>query len=227
MSGHRVVPSPDTHFYTVTKYAVTALTEATRQELRAMNSQVTPFQPILSIIKIRFVQTKYHLVLLQLISSMQLVKMNNIVKKWEELQQPHSMLKILSIQWCSVLSRLQIVKSETFKCDLLFKSHKTAKLIAINPWVCRSTIWNRDNFSESLKLTYSANLKLPQPKISKLTVPIRSEKSSLIRRGIFLPRYLKHRTGTLYYETKRFVGFSSLPNNYLYDQKWTYPTHFR
>ena len=81
MSGHRVVPSPNTHFYTVTKYAVTALTEATRQELRAMNSQVTPFQPLLSIIKIRFVQIKYHLVLLQLISSMQLVKMNNIVKK--------------------------------------------------------------------------------------------------------------------------------------------------
>ena len=81
MSGHRVVPSPDTHFYTVTKYAVTALTEATRQELRAMNSQVTPFQPILSIIKIRFAQTKYHLVLLQLIFSMQSVKMNNIVKK--------------------------------------------------------------------------------------------------------------------------------------------------
>lgn len=41
MSGHRVVPSPDTHFYTVTKYAVTALTEATRQELRAINSQVS------------------------------------------------------------------------------------------------------------------------------------------------------------------------------------------
>jgi len=128
MSGHRVVPSPDTHFYTVTKYAVTALTEATRQELRAMNSQVTPFQPILSIIKIRFVQTKYHLVLLQLISSMQLVKMNNIAKKWEELQQLHSMLKILWIQWCSVLSRLQIAKLETFKCDLLFKSHKTNEI---------------------------------------------------------------------------------------------------
>ena len=32
--------------YTVTKYAVTALTEATRQELRAMNSQVLPFQPL-------------------------------------------------------------------------------------------------------------------------------------------------------------------------------------
>ena len=46
MSGHRVVPSPDTHFYTVTKYAVTALTEATRQELRAMNSQVLPFRPL-------------------------------------------------------------------------------------------------------------------------------------------------------------------------------------
>ena len=55
MSGHRVVQSPDTHFYTVssqsvkirhlcqskvTKYAVTALTEATRQEMRQMGSMV-------------------------------------------------------------------------------------------------------------------------------------------------------------------------------------------
>ena len=40
MSGHRVVQSPDTHFYTMTKYAVTALTEATRQEMRLMGSKV-------------------------------------------------------------------------------------------------------------------------------------------------------------------------------------------
>ena len=40
MSGHRVVNSADTHFYTVSKYAVTALTEATRQELRGMKSAV-------------------------------------------------------------------------------------------------------------------------------------------------------------------------------------------
>ena len=54
MSGHRVVPSPDTHFYTVTKYAVTALTEATRQELRAMNSQVlNHFNLYLRVIKIQ------------------------------------------------------------------------------------------------------------------------------------------------------------------------------
>ncbi|XP_023698420.1 dehydrogenase/reductase SDR family member 11 [Paramormyrops kingsleyae] len=33
MCGHRVVPNADVHFYTATKYAVTALTEALRQEL--------------------------------------------------------------------------------------------------------------------------------------------------------------------------------------------------
>ena len=77
MSGHRVVPSPDTHFYTVTKYAVTALTEATRQELRAMNSQVPSSRfASLSVIviienKFRFVQIKYHPALLQRISLMQ------------------------------------------------------------------------------------------------------------------------------------------------------------
>ena len=40
MSGHRVVPSVNTHFYTATKHAVTALTEGTRQELRRMKSKV-------------------------------------------------------------------------------------------------------------------------------------------------------------------------------------------
>ncbi|CAB1347924.1 unnamed protein product, partial [Coregonus sp. 'balchen'] len=34
MSGHRVVSSADTNFYSATKYAVTALTEGLRQELR-------------------------------------------------------------------------------------------------------------------------------------------------------------------------------------------------
>jgi len=40
MSGQRVVNSPATHFYSCTKYAVTALTEGTRQELRALNSKI-------------------------------------------------------------------------------------------------------------------------------------------------------------------------------------------
>jgi len=40
MSGHRVVQSVNTHFYSATKYAVTALTEGMRQELRRLNSKV-------------------------------------------------------------------------------------------------------------------------------------------------------------------------------------------
>ena len=38
MSGHRVVQKADTHFYSATKFAVTALTEGVRQELREMES---------------------------------------------------------------------------------------------------------------------------------------------------------------------------------------------
>ena len=34
MSGHRVAPNPKGRFYTATKYAVTALVEGWRQELR-------------------------------------------------------------------------------------------------------------------------------------------------------------------------------------------------
>ncbi len=34
MCGHRVLHNADLHFYTATKYAVTALTEGLRQELR-------------------------------------------------------------------------------------------------------------------------------------------------------------------------------------------------
>lgn len=40
MSGHRIVHSSDTHFYSCTKFAVTALTEGLRQELREANSHI-------------------------------------------------------------------------------------------------------------------------------------------------------------------------------------------
>lgn len=40
MSGHRVVPSGAVHFYSATKFAVKALTEGMRQELREAKSHV-------------------------------------------------------------------------------------------------------------------------------------------------------------------------------------------
>lgn len=40
MSGHRIVPSAATHFYGATKFAVRALAEGLRQELRAMKSGI-------------------------------------------------------------------------------------------------------------------------------------------------------------------------------------------
>ncbi|XP_048872720.1 dehydrogenase/reductase SDR family member 11a isoform X2 [Brienomyrus brachyistius] len=40
MGGHRMVPSADEHFYCATKYAVTALTEGLRQELRDANTHI-------------------------------------------------------------------------------------------------------------------------------------------------------------------------------------------
>ncbi|KAG2469355.1 dehydrogenase/reductase SDR family member 11-like [Polypterus senegalus] len=40
MSGHRVVPQSYLHFYSATKYAVTALTEGLRQELREVNNHI-------------------------------------------------------------------------------------------------------------------------------------------------------------------------------------------
>ena len=40
MSGQRVVPTPNSHMYSATKFAVTALTEGTHQELRVINSSI-------------------------------------------------------------------------------------------------------------------------------------------------------------------------------------------
>ena len=40
MSGHRVVPSSTGHFYAATKFAVTALNEGIRNELREIKSHI-------------------------------------------------------------------------------------------------------------------------------------------------------------------------------------------
>ena len=40
MSGHRVVSSPTGHFYAATKFAVTALNEGIRNELREIKSHI-------------------------------------------------------------------------------------------------------------------------------------------------------------------------------------------
>ncbi|XP_016321041.1 dehydrogenase/reductase SDR family member 11-like [Sinocyclocheilus anshuiensis] len=40
MSGYRVVNNADAHFYTASKYAVTALTEGLRQELREAKTHI-------------------------------------------------------------------------------------------------------------------------------------------------------------------------------------------
>ena len=40
MSGHRILPLSATHFYSAAKFAVTALTEGMRQELREMKSSI-------------------------------------------------------------------------------------------------------------------------------------------------------------------------------------------
>lgn len=54
MSGHRVVHSADTHFYSCTKFAVTALTEGLRQELREANTHIrATVRPTLCLLYIR------------------------------------------------------------------------------------------------------------------------------------------------------------------------------
>lgn len=40
VGGYRVTPTKETHFYSVTKHAVTAITEAVRQELREIQSGI-------------------------------------------------------------------------------------------------------------------------------------------------------------------------------------------
>ena len=40
MSGHRVIPSTTSHFYAASKFAVTALTEGLRNELRQIKSNI-------------------------------------------------------------------------------------------------------------------------------------------------------------------------------------------
>ncbi len=40
MSGHRIPITPTTHFYCATKYAVRAITEGHRQELRELKSNI-------------------------------------------------------------------------------------------------------------------------------------------------------------------------------------------
>ena len=40
MSGHRIYNSSQTHFYSATKYAVTAITEGIRNELRSRKSDI-------------------------------------------------------------------------------------------------------------------------------------------------------------------------------------------
>lgn len=40
MSGHRVINDPRGHFYAATKFAVTALTEGTRNELSKLKANI-------------------------------------------------------------------------------------------------------------------------------------------------------------------------------------------
>uniref|UniRef100_A0A8C2Q9A3 Dehydrogenase/reductase (SDR family) member 11a n=1 Tax=Cyprinus carpio TaxID=7962 RepID=A0A8C2Q9A3_CYPCA len=49
MGGHRMVPSADEHFYCATKYAVTAMTEGLRQELREAKTHIRATVSLLEI----------------------------------------------------------------------------------------------------------------------------------------------------------------------------------
>ncbi len=55
MSGHRVLHGP-MHFYTATKYAVTALTIGIRNELRAMGSHIRVTQISPGMVETEFTQ---------------------------------------------------------------------------------------------------------------------------------------------------------------------------
>ena len=62
MSGHRVPPSPSTRFYSATKYAVTALCEGWRQELRGYSNLLKITQIYSNILKF----TQFYSTLLKL-----------------------------------------------------------------------------------------------------------------------------------------------------------------
>ncbi|XP_014186454.2 dehydrogenase/reductase SDR family member 11 [Haplochromis burtoni] len=57
--GHQVFPNPDGHFYTATKYAVTALTEGLRQELRAENTHIRATSISPGVVKTEFAYRVY------------------------------------------------------------------------------------------------------------------------------------------------------------------------
>ncbi|KAK7883081.1 hypothetical protein WMY93_029255 [Mugilogobius chulae] len=59
MSGHRVVSNAETHFYTATKFAVTALTEALRQELREAKTHIRATSISPGVVKTEFVSRLY------------------------------------------------------------------------------------------------------------------------------------------------------------------------
>lgn len=59
MSGHRVVPVAATHFYSSTKYAVTALTESLRQELREAKTHIRATSISPGVVETEFAQRLY------------------------------------------------------------------------------------------------------------------------------------------------------------------------
>ena len=58
MSGHRVIPGP-LHFYSATKYAVTALTIGIRNELRAMGSHIRVTQISPGLVETKFTERSH------------------------------------------------------------------------------------------------------------------------------------------------------------------------
>lgn len=59
MTGHRVVPIADFHFYSATKFAVTALTEGLRQELREAKTHIRATSISPGIVKTEFAYRIY------------------------------------------------------------------------------------------------------------------------------------------------------------------------
>uniref|UniRef100_A0A3Q4HWQ3 Dehydrogenase/reductase SDR family member 11-like n=1 Tax=Neolamprologus brichardi TaxID=32507 RepID=A0A3Q4HWQ3_NEOBR len=60
LCGHQVFSLADAHFYSATKYAVTALTEGLRQELRAENTHIRATCISPGVVKTEFMSRLYH-----------------------------------------------------------------------------------------------------------------------------------------------------------------------